>query len=218
MRKVIILGNGGHSLCVQEALLANGYKTEELGLVDPEEGDSPLGIRRIGGDDDLPGLACAGWKQAVVGVGSVNNTRLRHRLAEKIAEAGIELISIIDPEAKISRFSNVMSGAYIAKGSLVQPGCTIREMAIINTGAVVEHNCIIGPYSHISSGAVLLGNVSVEADTLIGASSVVRQGVKIGSRCIIGAGSVVVKDLPDHVIAYGNPCRIRGETDDTDYC
>ena len=32
--------------------------------------------------------------------------------------------------------------------------------------------------------------------------------VKIGNNVVIGAGSVVTKDVPDDVIAYGNPCRV----------
>ena len=30
----------------------------------------------------------------------------------------------------------------------------------------------------------------------------------IGSGCVIGAGSVVTKDIPDNVVAVGNPCKI----------
>lgn len=33
-------------------------------------------------------------------------------------------------------------------------------------------------------------------------------GVTVGNNVVIGAGSVVTKDLPDDVIAAGNPCRI----------
>ena len=32
--------------------------------------------------------------------------------------------------------------------------------------------------------------------------------VKIGKNVIIGAGSLVTKDIPDDVVAYGNPCKI----------
>ena len=217
MRKVIILGNGGHSLGIQEALLNLGYTEDELGIVDPEEGTSPLGIRRIGGDEDLPRLRSEGWETAVIGVGSVTGTRLRRRLAQKLKDVGIALMPLADPAARISRSARMGEGAYAAKGALIQPACEIGEMAIINTGAVVEHSCTVGAFSHVSSGAVLLGDVSVGEDTLIGGGSVVRQGIRIGSRCVIGAGSVVVQDIPDGKIAYGNPCRIRGETNDTDY-
>lgn len=45
-------------------------------------------------------------------------------------------------------------------------------------------------------------------------------GVTIGSRSVIGAGSVVTHDIPDDVVAAGNPCRIirslKGEQDAAD--
>ena len=38
--------------------------------------------------------------------------------------------------------------------------------------------------------------------------AIIMPGVTIGNHVVIGAGSVVTKDIPDHVIAYGNPCRV----------
>ena len=32
-------------------------------------------------------------------------------------------------------------------------------------------------------------------------------GVRIGNNVVIGAGSVVSRDVPDNVVAYGNPAR-----------
>ncbi len=36
----------------------------------------------------------------------------------------------------------------------------------------------------------------------------INPGVTIGNNVVIGAGSVVTKNLPDDVIAVGNPCRV----------
>ena len=36
-------------------------------------------------------------------------------------------------------------------------------------------------------------------------------GVTIGSNVVIGGGSVVTHDIPDNVIAVGNPCRVLRE-------
>lgn len=36
----------------------------------------------------------------------------------------------------------------------------------------------------------------------------VLPGVTIGSNTVIGAGSVVVRNIPDGVVAVGNPCRV----------
>lgn len=42
----------------------------------------------------------------------------------------------------------------------------------------------------------------------IGGSVTILPGVTIGDGCTIGAGSVVVKDIPAHSVAVGNPCRV----------
>ncbi len=50
--------------------------------------------------------------------------------------------------------------------------------------------------------------ITVGDDVWIGGGTVVTPGVTIGSDVVIGAGSVVTKDIPDHSVAYGNPCRV----------
>ena len=44
----------------------------------------------------------------------------------------------------------------------------------------------------------------------------VLPGVTIGSNTIIGAGSVVNRNIPDGVIAAGNPCRVIRKIADAD--
>ena len=53
----------------------------------------------------------------------------------------------------------------------------------------------------------------------IGAGAIVLPGVTIGDDSVIGAGSVVTKDIPPHVVAVGNPCRVLREigTRDKEY-
>ena len=41
-----------------------------------------------------------------------------------------------------------------------------------------------------------------------GGNVVVLPGVAIGNNVTIGAGSVVTKDIPDNVVAVGNPCKV----------
>ena len=47
----------------------------------------------------------------------------------------------------------------------------------------------------------------------IGGGVIIMPGVTIGNNVVIGAGSVVTKDIPDHVVAYGNPCRVMRPND-----
>lgn len=41
-------------------------------------------------------------------------------------------------------------------------------------------------------------------------------GITIGDNVVVGAGSVVTKDLPDNVVAVGNPCKILREVNEHD--
>lgn len=50
--------------------------------------------------------------------------------------------------------------------------------------------------------------VHIGDNVWIGGNSVIFPGITIGNNVTIGAGSVVTKDIPDHVLAFGNPCQI----------
>lgn len=50
--------------------------------------------------------------------------------------------------------------------------------------------------------------ITIGDDVWIGGNTVVNPGVTIGSNVVIGSGSIVTKDIPDNVIAVGNPCRV----------
>lgn len=50
--------------------------------------------------------------------------------------------------------------------------------------------------------------ILIKKNAWLGANVLVLKGVTIGENSVIGAGSVVTKDIPDNVIAAGNPCRV----------
>jgi acetyltransferase-like isoleucine patch superfamily enzyme len=50
--------------------------------------------------------------------------------------------------------------------------------------------------------------VYIADNVFIGYSTTVLKGVKIGKNSVIGANSVVSKDIPENVVAAGNPCKI----------
>ena len=59
-----------------------------------------------------------------------------------------------------------------------------------------------------------IGKVTIGNHVFIGASSIILPGVTIGNNVVIGAGSVVSHDLPDGVVAAGNPAKALGTLDD----
>lgn len=53
--------------------------------------------------------------------------------------------------------------------------------------------------------------VHIGRNCWIGAGAVILPGITIGDNVVVGAGSVVTKDLPDNVVAVGNPCSVLRE-------
>lgn len=58
--------------------------------------------------------------------------------------------------------------------------------------------------------------VVIEDHVWIGSNVVILPGVTIGRNSVIGAGSIVTKDIPQDVVAAGNPCRILRPITDRD--
>ncbi len=59
-------------------------------------------------------------------------------------------------------------------------------------------------------------DIHIGENAWIGAGVIVVPGVTIGKNAVIGAGSVVTKDIPDNVVAVGNPCRVLREVSERD--
>ena len=58
--------------------------------------------------------------------------------------------------------------------------------------------------------------VRIGRNCWLGAGVVIVPGVTIGDNVVVGAGSVVTKDLPDGVVAVGNPCRVLRQVNEHD--
>lgn len=50
--------------------------------------------------------------------------------------------------------------------------------------------------------------ITIGSNVWIGGNTVINPGVTIGSDVVIGSGAIVTRDIPDHVVAVGNPCRV----------
>ena len=74
-----------------------------------------------------------------------------------------------------------------------------------------NHNLVIGhpiDAAERNKGLEYARPITVGNDVWIGGNVCVLPGVTIGDDCVIGAGSVVVKDIPPHSVAVGNPCKV----------
>lgn len=192
--KITLYGAGGHCKVVVDILQTIGYSIEKI--VD----DNPSSLLLLNIPVVFPEEE---FGSTIITIG---NCQVRKNIVDRIKVE--KYVTAIHPSVMIASNALIGEGSTIVHGAVVHSCSSIGRHCIINTKAVVEHDSIIHDFVHIASGATVCGGVEIGVCTWIGAGSVVKQGIKIGSNCMIGAGSVVVKDIPDNVVAFGNPCRV----------
>ena len=116
----------------------------------------------------------------------------------------------------------------VGKNFFANYNCTIIDVAKVKIG----DNCQMAPNVAVYTAGHPIHSVSrnslyeygisvtIGDNVWIGGNTVIMPGVHIGSNTVIGAGSVVTKDIPDWVVAAGNPCRVIRQITDEDkkYC
>lgn len=139
---------------------------------------------------------------------AVGEPSVRESLFHRLIAAKVNFTTIIDPTSSISTTAKIRNGVIIGPFVSIQADVYISDNAAVNSAAVVGHDAFIGAHSVISSQANIGGGVSVGASAYIGMGALIKEGVNIGSNVIIGMGSVVYNDIPEGVIALGNPARV----------
>lgn len=124
----------------------------------------------------------------------------------------------IEPPFHCDYGSNITLGERV----FMNFNCVILDVAPVRIGArvLLAPGVQIYAATHPLSAPVRASGleygraIEIGDDAWIGGGSIVCPGVHIGARAVIGAGSVVTRDIPDGVLAVGNPCRVVRELAD----
>lgn len=121
-------------------------------------------------------------------------------------------------------FCDYGENIFIGENTFVNTNC----MFIDNNKITIGKNGLIAPFVQIytathplKASERIIANetetryltytkpVTIGDNVWIGGNSIIFPGVTIGNNVTIGAGSVVTKDIPDNVLAFGNPCKVQ---------
>eukprot|EP00607_Mallomonas_marina_P000598 CAMPEP_0182428692 /NCGR_PEP_ID=MMETSP1167-20130531/23212_1 /TAXON_ID=2988 /ORGANISM="Mallomonas Sp, Strain CCMP3275" /LENGTH=285 /DNA_ID=CAMNT_0024611725 /DNA_START=66 /DNA_END=923 /DNA_ORIENTATION=- len=99
--------------------------------------------------------------------------------------------------------ANIGRAFYIDHGT----GVVIGETARIGKNCSILHNVTLGS---TGKGKCVDRHPKIGDDVLIGCNASILGNIAIGDNCKIGAGSIVIKPIPAHTTAVGNPARAVG--------
>lgn len=215
MRRVLILGAGGHAHVVADILLRmrnSGGGVQPIGFLDDRPqlaGQSVLGLPVLGRLSSLPDIP---HDAAIIAIG---DNRARCRIFAELAGQGETFDVARHPSATVASDARIGAGSVICAGAIVNPASVVGENVILNTACSVDHHNTIGDHAHIAPGAHLGGDVRIGEGALIGIGATILPQRAVGAWSVIAAGSVVTKNVADGVVAAGAPARIVRKLDAT---
>jgi len=150
------------------------------------------------------------------GIIAIGNNQFRYNFFKLVISniPDMEFVTVIDDSAQIANDVVIGEGCIIMPLSIINCSSVVGKHCIINTRASIDHDNHLGDFTSVSPGATLGGNVCIHDFAFIGLGANVIQKITIGKNVIIGAGSTVLKNIPENVVAYGNPCRIIRQVND----
>lgn len=194
MKKIIIIGAGGHGNVIADIVRANG--DEVVGFLDDDSSKNVLG--------DISQYRDYLDAEFIIGIGNPD-------VRERLSKLPLKWHTAIHPSAVISPTARIGCGTVVMPNAIVNAKAIIGNHCIINSSAVVEHDNVIEDYAHISVGTKLGGAVRIGRSTWVGIGATVINNVSIGSECMIGAGAVVVDNISEKGLYFGVPARLKKE-------
>jgi sugar O-acyltransferase (sialic acid O-acetyltransferase NeuD family) len=209
MREILIYGAGGFGMEVAWLIedINRVMPTWNLiGFIDEDEkkwGQKRYGYPVIGGPSVLERLPSP--HAMAVAIGDSNQ---RRSVVERLRPLNLEFPALIHPSVIMSRTVTIAEGVVVAAGSVLTVEIEIGPHTHLNLDCTVGHGAVVGEYSTLFPSVNVSGDVELGHATSIGTGAAIIQSIKIGANTVVGAGAVVVRDLPDNVVAVGNPARV----------
>jgi sugar O-acyltransferase (sialic acid O-acetyltransferase NeuD family) len=132
---------------------------------------------------------------------------VRKQIYAKVKAMKIKLTTLIDPSAIISDTATLGEGVIVAPFSHVTSSTVLGNNVVVNAHTIIGHDITIGEHSVISTNVSIGGSSVIGAESYIGLGAQTKDRLSIGEQVIVSMGAIVFKDIPDKMIAMGNPAR-----------
>ncbi len=134
----------------------------------------------------------------------------RRRILRQLFAAGGDSV-VLEPPFFCDYGFNVELGerVFFNFNCVILDVCPVRIGSFTLFGPAVQILTPMHPLNaELRRGKEFGKSIEIGSDVWVGGGALILPGVRIGSRSVIGAGSVVARDVPEGVLAAGNPCRV----------
>lgn len=207
--KLLVIGSSGHASVLVDAIELAGVYSIAGYLDDTVAVGTTRGKYSVLGGLDRAASVCAELRAENVVIAIGDNwwrRKVYSDLAQKCPHVKFPVVK--HPSAVVAGSATVGKGAAILAGSHVGPGSRVGACCILNTGSSIDHDCTLHDFVSIAPGVFTGGLVEIGECSAVGVGASISDRIHIGRHSVIGTGAVVVRDMPDLVVAYGNPARV----------
>lgn len=209
MNNLVLIGGGNQAHYTIDIINKEG-KYNIIGIIDSIEeiGTHKFGYKIIGRQENLNNLIDE--YNIDCGIISIGDNWSRYYVSKKLLELvpNFKFVNAIHPSVIIGDNVKLGVGVVAMAGVIFNPKSIIGDFTFFATGAQIEHDCIINDYASVSAGSITGGFVKINKFSAITLGVVIMDRIEIGENTVVGSSSLVTKNLPDDVLAYGNPAKI----------
>jgi len=143
MKKLLIIGAGGHGQVLAEVAVACGYDR-----VDFLDDRNPCAV----GTTDRAEALAGGYDGVIVSIG---NNDLRRTLIQRLQAVDAPIATLVHPRAFVAPSATLGEGSIVLPGAVVNTNASVGKGCILSIGALVDHDATIDDFSHVNAGAVV---------------------------------------------------------------
>ena len=200
MKKIIIVGSGGHAAELRDYINHNNTarpndQLEVSGFID----DNKETYTHYGfAEPFLGGIKSHEVNNEVSYLMGIANLEYRKEIIESLQSKGAKFIGLIHPTAIISPSAEIDKTAVISHNASVGAKAKIGKFNMLNSRCTIGHDSIIGDYNFISPQVAISGHTKIGNGNLIGTNACTIPGMTIGNNNKIAAGMLIYKPVENN--------------------
>ena len=187
MRKLLIIGAGGHGRCCLD-IARDMDIFDEISFLDDNQINKIINDCKVIGSIDEMSSYYPEFTHIHIAIG---NNKLRSKLLLQAKEVGYSLPILKHPSSVVSKYASIGAGCVLFPCSVIEANAVIGNCCIITSGVVINHDAQIDEYVLVNTGTVIRPNTRINKYASIGSRCLITMNKEIEMNRIIEDGTQI---------------------------